>query len=71
MSVHIQHLTPKDLSARWHIATRTLDNWRWRGEGPKYLKIGGRVIYRLEDIEAYETEQLRLVEPGSSEALGA
>ncbi len=65
------HLRPEDLSARWHIATRTLDNWRWRGEGPRYLKIGGRVVYRLEDIEAYETEQLRLVEPGSSEALGA
>ena len=58
------HLRPEDLSARWHIATRTLDNWRWRGEGPRYLKIGGRVVYRLEDIEAYETEQLRLVEPG-------
>ncbi len=57
------HLRPEDLSARWHIAIRTLDNWRWRGEGPRYLKIGGRVIYRLEDIEAYEAGQLRLAEP--------
>ena len=58
------HLRPEDLSARWHIATRTLDNWRWRGEGPRYLKIGGRrVVYRLEDIEAYELDQLRLTEP--------
>ena len=63
MSVHIQHLTPKDLSARWHIATRTLDNWRWRGEGPRYLKIGGRVVYRIEDVEAYEVEHLQLTEP--------
>ena len=69
MAVHIQHLTPKDLSARWHIATRTLDNWRWRGEGPRYLKIGGRrVVYRLEDIEAYEAEQLHLAEPESGKA---
>ncbi len=29
-------------------------------EGPPYLKVGGRVIYRMEDIEAYELEQLRL-----------
>ena len=57
------HLRPEDLSARWHIATRTLDNWRWRGEGPKYLKIGSRVVYRLEDIETYELDQLRLTEP--------
>ncbi len=65
------HLTPKDLSARWHIATQTLDNWRWRGEGPRYLKIGGRVIYRLEDIEAYEAGQLRLAEPEFGKAHGA
>ena len=60
------HLRPDDLSVRWHIATRTLDNWRWKGEGPRYLKIGGRVVYRLEDIEAYEAEQLRLTETESS-----
>jgi hypothetical protein len=24
------------------------------GEGPPFIKIGGRVVYRLEDIEAYE-----------------
>ena len=60
------HLRPDDLSARWHIATRTLDNWRWKGEGPRYLKIGGRVVYRLEDIEAYAAEHLRLSETESS-----
>ena len=59
------HLRPDDLSARWHIATRTLDNWRWKGEGPRYLKIGGRVVYRLEDVEAYEAGQLRLTDPES------
>ena len=65
------HLRPEDLSARWHITTRTLDNWRWRGEGPRYLKIGGRVVYRLEDIEAYEAEQLHLPETESGKAHGA
>ena len=24
------------------------------GEGPAFVKIGGRVVYRLEEIEAYE-----------------
>jgi hypothetical protein len=38
---------------------RTLERWRWIGQGPQFLKIGGRVIYRLADIEAYEAEQLR------------
>ena len=71
MAVYIQHLKREDLAARWHIAIRTLDNWRWRGEGPKYLKIGGRVCYREEDIEAYEAEQLHLAETKSGKAHGA
>ena len=44
---------------RWGMSPRTLEDWRWRKKGPRYLKIGGRVMYRLEDIEAYETAQAR------------
>jgi hypothetical protein len=36
-----------------------LERWRWLKMGPSYLKIGGRVVYRLEDIEAYEAAQRR------------
>lgn len=48
-----------DVAARWHVSPRTLERWRWCGSGPRFLKIGGRVVYRLEDIEAYERDQLR------------
>lgn len=51
--------TQTDLARRWRISPRTLERWRWLGQGPKYLKIGGRVVYRLEDIEAYEAEKQR------------
>jgi len=34
-----------------------LERWRWLGQGPRYLKIGGRVVYRLEDVEAFEEEK--------------
>ena len=64
----VRHLNQIDLADRWNISERTLERWRWTGEGPTYLKIGGRVIYRLEDIEAYETENLRVntaAPPGS------
>ena len=27
--------------------------------GPAYIKVGGRVVYRLEDVVAYEMAQLR------------
>ncbi len=43
-----------DLARRWKISPRTLERWRWLGEGPRYLKLGGRVLYRVADIEAYE-----------------
>ena len=54
----VRHLSQIQLSDRWGISHRTLERWRWIGEGPPYLKIGGRVVYRLEDIERYETVRL-------------
>ncbi|MFD1511042.1 helix-turn-helix transcriptional regulator [Lacimonas salitolerans] len=50
----VTHLNQVELAARLKISPRTLERWRWTGEGPAFLKIGGRVIYRLEDVEAYE-----------------
>ena len=55
----VKHLNQIELSRRWSLSPRTLERWRWLREGPVYLKIGGRVVYRLEDIEAYEAEQRR------------
>jgi predicted site-specific integrase-resolvase len=52
-------LTQTDLARRWTISPRTLERWRWVGEGPVYMKIGGRVVYRLDDILAFEQAQLR------------
>lgn len=54
-----KHLNQIDLAARWNISHRTLERWRWTGEGPLFIKLGGRVVYRLEDIEEYEREQIR------------
>ena len=34
------------------------DLLRWLGEGPFYLKLGGRVSYRIEDVEYYEATHL-------------
>jgi hypothetical protein len=55
----VRHLNQIELAQRWHVSPRTLERWRWLGEGPRFLKIGGRVVYRLQDIEHYEAEQLR------------
>ena len=49
-----EFLNQVHLARRWHISPRTLERWRWTGEGPAYVKIGGRVVYRLDDVQAYE-----------------
>ena len=53
----VRHLTQEEIAARWRISPRTLERWRWLGRGPRYLKLCGRVVYRLEDIEAFEAEK--------------
>lgn len=35
------------------LSGRTLEKHRTYGTGPKYSKIGGRVVYRLEDLQAW------------------
>jgi len=55
----VRHLDQRDLAVRWRISPRTLERWRWQRKGPRFLKIGGRVVYRLEDVEAFEVETVR------------
>lgn len=52
----IKHLNQVELSRRWSLSPRTLERWRWLGLGPAYLKIGGRVVYQLEDVETFEAQ---------------
>ena len=35
------------------LSGRTLEKHRTYGTGPKYRKVGGRVIYALEDLKAW------------------
>ena len=58
MMIH-RYLNQIELSRRWRISHRTLENWRWLGRGPAYLKVGNRVLYRIEDVEAFEDANLR------------
>ena len=51
-------MTQEQLADRWQISPRTLEQWRWLGKGPIFLKIGVRVLYREEDIDAFEAAQL-------------
>ncbi|WP_245729472.1 helix-turn-helix transcriptional regulator [Salinihabitans flavidus] len=53
-------MNQKELARRWGISHRTLERWRYTGQGPVFLKLGGRVLYRLADVETFEQSQLQL-----------
>lgn len=55
-----RHLNQIDLARRWRISPRTLERWRWLGQGPTFLKLGGRVAYRIEDVESFEAASVSL-----------
>ena len=57
--MRISHFNQAELAFRWRISPRTLERWRWSKTGPVFLKIGGRVIYRLEDIGVFEKASIR------------
>lgn len=48
------HVSPEQLAANWGMHPGTLANWRVQGKGPKFVKVGRKIWYKLEDIAAYE-----------------
>ncbi|MCW5716294.1 MAG: helix-turn-helix domain-containing protein [Bauldia sp.] len=62
-------INQRELAARWRISPRTLERWRWTGEGPRFVKLGGRVVYRLADIEDFEQAMIRTCTPANERAL--
>jgi predicted site-specific integrase-resolvase len=58
--VSVKHLNQRQLADRWAVSEASLERWRSEGIGPVFLKIQGRVLYRLEDVEAYEAACLRI-----------
>jgi len=62
---HGPHVLPPRLlrteeAARWlGLSGRTLEKHRCCGTGPSYRKLGGRVLYLLDDLEAWIDENER------------
>ncbi len=45
--------TSQEAALLLRLAEGTLANWRVQGRGPAFVRIGGKVCYRDEDIEAF------------------
>jgi hypothetical protein len=50
-------LTPQELSERWgqRITVRTLANWKSAQMVPPFVKVGGAILYRITDVELWQT----------------
>lgn len=46
-------MTTKDVAEALHAPAETVRYWRHVGKGPKSFKIGRRVLYAVEDVEAF------------------
>ena len=55
----IKHLNQRQLADRWDLSEASLERWRTEGIGPVFMKLQGRVLYRVEDVESFETDSLR------------
>ncbi len=51
-------LSRKALAARWLTSPGHLANLATRGEGPPFVKLGAKVLYRLDDVMAYESQRV-------------
>lgn len=46
-------LTPKQVEEAYGLDAGTLANWRIKGKGPEYVKVGGKVLYMVDKLEAW------------------
>jgi hypothetical protein len=56
-------LVEKEAGKYLGFEAATLRKWRQRAKGPAYLKLSGRIRYRIEDLDAWRLSCR--VEPGS------
>jgi hypothetical protein len=50
----VLYLRESELALRWRMSERTLQRWRQAGKVPRYLRLGGRVLYPIADVLAFE-----------------
>lgn len=49
-----QWLNPKEAAAYLNTSPWTLSDWRYKGRGPKYSKMGPRLVrYAKADLDAF------------------
>ena len=53
-------MTVEELAARLRLKPKTLHNGHLVGKGPAPMKVGRRLLYRVDEVEAWERAQEQL-----------
>ena len=53
------YLNTREAADHLGLSTRTLDRYRVSGDGPVFIKFGGRVRYLREDLDAWARTRRR------------
>jgi hypothetical protein len=46
-------LTPREVCSLLRLSNGGLGNWRRRNLGPAFFRLGGKILYRRVDVEAF------------------
>ena len=52
--------TAKQAAEMLCLSDLTLRKWRWEGQGPRFVKMGRKVLYREIDLYDFVESQLRV-----------
>ncbi|MEE1295688.1 MAG: helix-turn-helix domain-containing protein [Bifidobacterium sp.] len=51
-------LTAREVARMLHVSERTVSNWRYRSEGPDFVRISKTCVrYRLSDVRRWMAER--------------
>ena len=53
-------LTTTEAAAYLRLSPRRLENWRWRGGGPRFRKLGDRVLYVQGELDRWQEARDRV-----------
>jgi hypothetical protein len=61
-------LTPDQVAQRYQVSEATLKEWRYKGTGPKFLRLRKRIRYRESDLQVVQRGEVRPLGPPSSDS---
>ena len=52
-----EYMTAQEVADHYRLPLQTIYGWRYKGTGPKAIKLGRHLRYRRSDVERWAEEQ--------------